>query len=54
VNPIAIYVGMIVALVFCVGSVIVYSPPTRPCHQCARRVAITARRCRFCGYRFSK
>ena len=33
---------MIVALVFCVGSVIVYSPPTRPCHRCGRRLATTA------------
>jgi hypothetical protein len=53
-NPVAVYVAMAVALVFCIGATIVYMPPTRPCHQCGRRLAITARTCRHCGYRFTK
>ena len=52
-SPAIYYLAMVVALVLCIGSVIVYSPPTRPCHQCGRRLAVTARRCRHCGYRFS-
>jgi hypothetical protein len=30
-----------------------HRPPTRPCHQCGRRVKITARTCMYCGYDFS-
>jgi hypothetical protein len=30
-----------------------HRPPTRPCHQCGRRVRITARTCIYCGYEFS-
>ena len=53
VSPVAYYVAMAVALALCVGAVIVYRAPTRPCHQCGRRLAVTRRRCRHCGYRFS-
>jgi tRNA(Ile2) C34 agmatinyltransferase TiaS len=52
-NPVVVYAAMVVALLFCIGAVIVYSPPTRPCHRCGERLPITARRCRHCGYRFS-
>jgi hypothetical protein len=48
-----LFIAMAIALFFCVGSAIVYRPPSRPCHQCGERVAITARRCRKCGYLFS-
>jgi hypothetical protein len=27
--------------------------PTRPCHRCGRRVPISARICRYCGYEFA-
>jgi hypothetical protein len=27
--------------------------PARPCHRCGRRVPITARVCRYCGYEFA-
>jgi hypothetical protein len=27
--------------------------PTRPCHRCGRRVPISARVCRYCGYEFA-
>jgi predicted amidophosphoribosyltransferase len=27
--------------------------PTRPCHQCGRRVALHRRVCRDCGYEFA-
>jgi hypothetical protein len=27
--------------------------PSRPCYQCGRRVPISARVCRYCGYEFS-
>jgi hypothetical protein len=27
--------------------------PSRPCHRCGRRVPISARVCRYCGYEFS-
>jgi hypothetical protein len=27
--------------------------PVRPCHRCERRVPISARTCRYCGYEFS-
>ena len=30
-----------------------HRPPTRPCHECGRRVPITNRICRYCGYDFS-
>jgi hypothetical protein len=30
-----------------------HRPPTRPCHQCGRRVRITSRTCIYCGYEFS-
>jgi hypothetical protein len=30
-----------------------HRPPTRRCHQCGRRVKITARTCIYCGYDFS-
>ena len=26
--------------------------PTRQCHRCTRRVPVTARTCRYCGYEF--
>lgn len=27
--------------------------PTRPCHECGRRVPLANRTCRYCGYDFS-
>jgi rRNA maturation endonuclease Nob1 len=30
-----------------------HKAPVRPCHQCGRRVPITNRICRYCGYDFS-
>ena len=31
---------------------LLYRAPTRPCHQCGRRVPLGRRVCRACGYDF--
>jgi len=54
VSPVEIYATvLLIAVCLGVGSILVYSPPTRPCHQCGARLAITSRLCRHCGYRFT-
>jgi ribosomal protein L40E len=30
-----------------------YRAPTRPCHRCGRRVPLSRRVCRDCGYEFA-
>ncbi len=35
-----------------VGVTLLHRKPTRPCHQCGRRVPLERRTCRHCGYDF--
>jgi predicted amidophosphoribosyltransferase len=53
VNPLLIYVGAVLVIgVFCIGAVFVYHGPSRVCPRCDTRVPLSARACKWCGYRF--
>jgi predicted amidophosphoribosyltransferase len=41
-----ILVGLLIAVT------LLHRAPTRPCHQCGRRVRLEHRVCRYCGYEF--
>ena len=41
----------LVALLIAVS--LLHRAPTRPCHECGRRVALSRRTCRYCGYEFA-
>ena len=52
-DPTFIYVSVVlIALSICASAIGAGRGPTRSCPQCGGRVAITARLCRACRYRF--
>jgi hypothetical protein len=53
-SPIVLYISILMVpliLAVCLRYLIVV--PRRDCLQCGRSVAVTAPRCRHCGYRFT-
>jgi hypothetical protein len=51
-TPFAVIIGFM-ALMGALGIVVALMPrPSRSCPQCEGPVALTAKRCRACGYRF--
>jgi hypothetical protein len=49
--PMATYfIALLGALSICALAALVAHRPKRPCPRCELRMAIAARRCRFCAY----
>lgn len=53
-SPIILYIAILmVPLILAVWLRYVIVVPRRDCLQCGRSVAVTAAKCRHCGYRFT-
>jgi hypothetical protein len=50
VDPSVYVLAVLVALAICALATIVSPRPTRPCPRCDLDIAVSARRCRSCGY----